>query len=125
MRMTTRSRFRFGSNSGHGINRGYSAYQEMPAKEALNFSVNQRLRNNLPRYEIQVKNLRDLKAIQVTHSGVTLSFKISLMHLYLKITADSKLEVATEERARLPLFPWQRKSYMMRFMAKNEIAIWP
>ena len=104
---------------------GYLAYSVIPTKDAVTFLVNERLLNNLPRYKNQVVTLRNSKVLEVTHLGVTLAFRLSMREVTLEIWNGSKPQEGHETQEKLPLLPWKRKPQLMRFMAAQEVIIWP
>jgi hypothetical protein len=107
------------------MNRGFSQYEPMPSHEALRWSIDERLRNNLPRYESQADKLTDFGTIDVTHLGLVLTFSLSNGGVALKVIDGAKSAALLDCHERLPILPWRRKSTLMRFMARQEMTLWP
>jgi len=107
------------------MNRGFSQYEPMPGHEALRWLIDERLRNNLPRYESQANKLTDFGTIDVTHLGLVLTFSLSKGGVALTVIDSTKSAALLDCHERLPILPWRRKSSLVRFMAQQEMTLWP
>jgi hypothetical protein len=114
-----------GSRVFQRINPGFNAYGVIPTKDAITFLVNERVLNNSPRYKRQLGMLLNSRALEVRHLGLILRFKLSFRSVSLNVVEEvtSSTEHACIER--LPMLPWRRGSALMRFMAAQEVALWP
>lgn len=107
------------------LNPGYYVYGVIPAKDAITYLVNERLRNNLPRYRNQVHRLSDLREIEVSHLGLSLKYELSLRSVTLTVLKETYLPSDPIRVEKLSVLPWRRKSSLMRFMAEQEATLWP
>ena len=109
----------------HRMNPGFSAYGVIPTKDAVTYLVNERLLNNLPRYKSQAHHLTTMGEFEVTNLGLILRFGLSSGTVSLKIVEEVALVTQSKHVKRLPSLPWKKKSALMRFMAAQEVTLWP